>query len=165
MTATSSVAAVQEHLHSSDRADTIEIGPYMQKLCASLSESMIGESRPATIAVLADAGSALSADAVSMGLIVTELVINALKYAFPDQRKIATVTVRYEVNGTDWKLSVSDNGVGRAENSGPPVKGGLGTSLVKALAKQLDAKVETASSAEGMSVSVTHATFVSRSAA
>jgi two-component sensor histidine kinase len=160
-----SVAAVQEHLHGTGRTDTVEIAPYLKKLCGSLAESMIGESRPATIDVLADTGFALSADAVSLGLIVTELVINALKYAFPDQSKIATVTVRYEANGTDWKLTVSDNGVGRSENSGPPLKGGLGTSLVKALAHQLDAKVETISSPAGMSVSVTHATFVPRSAA
>src|SRR5580658_5832249 len=52
-----SVAAVQEHLHSSGRADMIEIRPYLQKLCASLAESMIGESRPATIDIQADDGS------------------------------------------------------------------------------------------------------------
>ena len=53
---------------------------------------------------------------------------------------------------------------GAATDSGPPAKGGLGTSLVKALAHQLDAQVETVSSPTGMSVSVTHATFVSRTA-
>jgi chemotaxis protein methyltransferase CheR len=160
-----SVAAVQEHLHSSGRTDMIEIGPYLDKLCVSLAESMIGESRPATIAVTADKGAVLSADAVSLGLIVTELVINALKYAFPDESKIAAVTVRYEINSAAWKLSVSDNGIGRAEKIGPLAKGGLGTSLVKALAHQLDAKVETISGPTGMSVSVIHATFVSRLAA
>jgi two-component sensor histidine kinase len=157
-----SVAAVQEHLHASGRTDVIEIAPYLHKLCESLSQSMIGESRPATIDVRADAGQVVSGDAVSLGLIVTELVINALKYAFPDQSKIAIVTVRYETNGTDWKLSVSDNGVGRKEKIGPAVKGGLGTSLVKALAQQLEAKVETVSSSDGMTVAITHATFVSR---
>ena len=160
-----SVAAVQQHLHSSGRADMIEIVPYMAKLCASLGESMIGESRPATLNVITDAHNIASADAVSLGLIVTELVINALKYAFPRQDKEAVVTVRYEVQGTDWKLSVSDNGIGRANGDGPPAKGGLGTSLVKALAHQLDAQVESASGPTGMCVSVTHATFVSRSAA
>jgi two-component sensor histidine kinase len=160
-----SVAAVQEHLHSSGRADMIEIAPYLKKLSVSLAESMIGESRPATIEVLADNDSVSSADAVSLGLIVTELVINALKYAFPDPAKTAIVTVRYEVNGTDWKLSISDNGVGRTEKSGPPAKGGLGTSLIKALAQQLDAKVATVSGPTGLSVSITHATFVSRPAA
>ena len=160
-----SVAAVQEHLHSSGRADLIEIAPYLSKLCASLAESMIGESRPAKLVVVADQGSVASADAISLGLIVTELVINALKYAFPNQDKAGLVTVRYEINGTAWKLSVSDNGVGRAEGNGSPAKGGLGTSLVTALAHQLDAQVLTSSGPTGLSVSVTHATFVSRSAA
>lgn len=157
-----SVAAVQQHLHSSGRTDQIEIAPYLSKLCDSLTQSMIGESSPATLTVIADEGLVLSADAVSLGLIVTELVINALKYAFPDPTKPGVVKIHYEVNGTDWKLSVSDNGVGRAENSGPPSKGGLGTSLVKALAQQLDAKIVTINGPTGMSVSVTHATFVSR---
>jgi two-component sensor histidine kinase len=160
-----SVAAVQQHLHAFGRADSVEIAPYLTKLCESLAESMIGESRPATLTVIADNGWAPSTDAVSLGLIVTELVINALKYAFPDEKKVASVMVVYEVNGTDWKLSVTDNGVGRAEHGGPPAKGGLGTSLVKALAHQLDAQVEIVNSPAGMSVSVTHATFTSRTAA
>ncbi len=160
-----SVAAVQQHLHSSGRQDVVEVAPYLSKLCSSLAESMIGEARPATLTVTADASTVQSSDAISLGLIVTELVINALKYAFPDQNKAATVIVSYEINGTDWKLSVRDNGVGRIEQSGPPAKGGLGTSLVKALAHQLDAQVEILSGPAGMQVSVTHATFVSRSAA
>jgi len=160
-----SVAAVQQHLHASGRTDTVDIAPYLSKLCDSLAQSMIGESRPATLTVTADQGTVVSADAVSLGLIVTELVINALKYAFPDTKDAATVMVTYEVNGTDWKLTVADNGVGRPENSGPPAKGGLGTSLVQALAHQLDAQVEIVNSPNGMRVSVTHATFVSRTAA
>lgn len=160
-----SVAAVQEHLHSSGRADVIQIAPYLTKLCKSLADSMIGENRSSSIEVMADDGSMVSANAVSLGLVVTELVINALKYAFPDAEKTGTVKVRYEVNGADWKLSVCDNGVGGVEGAGPPPKGGLGTSLVKALANQLEAKVETASGPAGMSVSVTHSVFVSRTAA
>ena len=78
-----SVAAVQEHLHSSGRADMIQIAPYLTKLCKSLADSMIGENRLSNIAVNTDEGTVQSADAVSLGLIVTELVINALKYAFP----------------------------------------------------------------------------------
>jgi two-component sensor histidine kinase len=160
-----SVAAVQQHLHSTGRADSIEIEPYLTKLCHSLAESMIGESRPATLTVTSEKGFAASAQAVSLGLIVTELVINALKYAFPDPNKQATVKVTYEVNGAAWRLTVTDNGVGRVDGSGPPPKGGLGTSLVNALANQLDAKVVTVNSPTGMSITVTHATFISRNAA
>jgi two-component sensor histidine kinase len=160
-----SVAAVQQHLHSSGRTEMIEIGPYLSKLSASLAESMIGEIRPAKLEVIADKGTLDSADAVSLGLIVTELVINALKYAFPDPDKVGVVTIRFEVNNADWKLTVSDNGVGRGDDVSPPAKGGLGTSLVAALAHQLDAKVTTVSNATGVSVSIAHAIFVSRSAA
>ena len=156
-----SVAAVQRHLHGAGRADLIEVGPYLTKLCESLAGSMIGEESSARLEVTAEAGVLASADAVSLGLIVTELVINALKYAFPQNPQSALVSVRYEVNGTDWKLSVTDNGIGRPEGGTASIKGGLGTSLVNALAHQLDAVVHATSSPKGMTVSITHATFTS----
>ena len=159
-----SVAAVQEHLSASGRPDMIGIAPYLTKLCASLAESMTSEGQ-ARIAVMADDGDVPSADAICLGLIVTELVINALKYAFPRDHDTPLVTVRYEIQGPDWKLSISDNGVGRVEAPGPAPKGGLGTSLVAALAHQLEAKVAILNGRSGMAISVTHATFVSRSAA
>ena len=156
-----SVAAVQKYLHSSVHGEMIEIAPYLANLCESLAESMIGESGT-KLEVIADCGKVLSADAVSIGLIITELVINALKYAFPNGRKGGTVVVRYEVNGTDWNLSVADNGIGKRDADSTSLKGGLGTSLVNALAHQLDAKVETASSPDGMTISISHATFTAR---
>jgi chemotaxis protein methyltransferase CheR len=160
-----SVAAVQKYLHSSVHGELIEIAPYLKNLCESLAESMIGESG-AKLEVIADSGKVLSSDAVSIGLIITELVINALKYAFPDGRKGGTVVVRYEVNGTDWNLSVSDNGAGKRDTAASsPAKGGLGTSLVNALAHQLDATVKPVSSVEGVNVSISHATFTARARA
>jgi hypothetical protein len=74
------VAAVQQHLHAAESFDQIEIGPYLTRLCESLAASMIGDSRPITLQVLVNGGTAASAKAVSLGLIVTELVINALKH-------------------------------------------------------------------------------------
>ena len=55
-----------------------------------------------------------------------------------------------------------DNGAGKRDPGTSPIKGGLGTSLVKALAHQLDAKVKTVSSADGMTISISHATFTAR---
>jgi two-component sensor histidine kinase len=159
-----SVAAVQQHLHSYGPDDLVAIGSYLQKLCESLAQSMIGEGDLAKLQVSADDGMVRSGDAVSLGLIVTELVINALKYAFPAPCKAPVVEIRYEINGTDWKLTVSDNGIGRMEGDKPAGKGGLGTALVSALARQLEAQVLTASSAEGMNVSISHTTFTARSA-
>jgi chemotaxis protein methyltransferase CheR len=157
-----SVAEVQRHLHVTGGVDQIEVGSYLGKLCDSLSSSMTGESQPIGITVVAQNGRIGSDQAVSLGLIVTELVINAIKYAFPVLKAEASISVSYEVNGADWKLVVSDNGVGKEAVPAPKPGGGLGTAIVQALVKQLAAQMETASGANGTSVSITRATFISR---
>lgn len=160
-----SVAAVQQHLHVSGRSKPIEIADYLTKLCETLAKSMIGDSRPISLKVAADSGTAAPREAVSIGLIVTELVMNALKHAFPRPKSDGAITVSYKVAGSDWKLAVSDNGAGKPDVRAAETKPGLGTSLVKALTRQLDAVVDTHSDACGTAVTVTHATFKSREAA
>jgi PAS domain S-box-containing protein len=157
-----SVAAVQQHLHVVGGGKPIEIGTYLTKLCETLAQSMIGDSRPISLKVEADAGTAASRDAVSLGLIVTELVMNALKHAFPGAKPDAAIVVSYKIAGTDWKLAVSDNGIGKPAVPASQSKPGLGTSLIKALTRQLDALVDIASDSRGTTVSVAHATFKSK---
>ena len=107
-----SVAAVQQHLRVGGGNKPIEVANYLTKLCETLAQSMIGDSRPISLKVNADAGTAISREAVSIGLIVTELVMNALKHAFPSEKANAAIVVSYKVAGTDWKLTISDNGIG-----------------------------------------------------
>ena len=82
---------------------------------------------------------------------------------FPTKRPDAAIVVSYKVAETDWKLTISDNGIGKSELSASQKKGGLGTSLVQSLAKQLDAQVDIASDSHGTAVSITHATFKGQS--
>jgi two-component sensor histidine kinase len=154
-----SVAAVQQHLHAVARSEPVQLAPYLTKLCEALSHSMIGDNRSISLQVHGEEGSASCGDAESIGLIVTELVINSIKHAFGRNTKDGQITVAFDVSGKDWKLSVTDNGVGRADGVFAQPKSGLGTGIVNALAKQLDAKVATVSGPHGTSVSVTHATF------
>jgi two-component sensor histidine kinase len=153
-----SVASLQQHLQATGKGEKVEIGSYLSKLCDTLTGSMVREKDSVALKVVADEGTATSEQAVSIGLIVTELVINALKHAFPANMKSGTISVGYEVKGGDWKLSVSDNGVGMPEKLNKE-QTGLGTTLVKALAQQLEAQVETVTSDKGTVISVTHATF------
>ena len=155
-----SVAAVQQHLHASSGIDQIEVSSYLSKLCSSLATSMVGESQPIAVEVISDSASIASAEAVSIGLIVTELLINAIKYAFPLGRTGARVLVTYETQGLDWKLIVSDNGVGKVQAA--IASSGLGTAIVKALVGQLEAQMEVTSTAAGFSIAITRATFTSR---
>jgi two-component sensor histidine kinase len=154
-----SVAAVQEHLHASLGIGSMEMLPYLTKLCEALAHSMIAEDESISLRVLGHGGTATRRDAESLGLIVTELVINSLKHAFKAGTKDGQIAVSYEVSGTDWKLSVVDNGLGRPDGVFAQPKSGLGTGIVKALAKQLDAQVVTLSGPKGTAITVTHATF------
>jgi chemotaxis protein methyltransferase CheR len=148
-----SVAAVQSHLQASTLGDQIEVGPYLTTLCDSLAKSMIYDQRPVALTVRAGAGLATSAQAVSLGLIVTELVINALKYAFGDGVN-GSILVDYAAGPDGWSLSVSDDGRGLQTGAGKPEGSGLGSSLVAALADQLDARVQHADLDPGFAVAV-----------
>lgn len=147
-----SVAAVQQHLQESP--GDVEMPPYLAKLGESLSYSMIRESRDLALEVRSDAATVSSHEAVSLGLIVTELVINALKHAFPADRS-GRVEIAYVVAPTGWTLSVSDDGVGRRAPS-PSVRVGLGASVVEALAHQLGARVVLEDARPGARVCVVH---------
>lgn len=154
-----SVVAVQRQLHVAGDGQSVEVPPYLSSLCESLAASMIGNSRPISLCVAAENGSATPRRAESIGLIVTELVMNSLKHAFPDEKTEGQIIVAYETAGTNWKLSVSDNGAGRPDGVFAQAKSGLGTGIVKALSHQLGAQVETVSGPQGTTVSITHATF------
>lgn len=154
-----SVAAVQKQLHASGAIGPIEIGPYLSKLCETLAASMIGDSRPISLKVVGEGTIATSRQAECLGLIVTELVMNALKHAFPAEKAHAQITVTHEANGANWKLSVSDNGIGKPDGVFAQEKIGLGTGIIKALSHQLDAQVETLANRKGTTVSITHAIF------
>ena len=118
---------------------------------------MIGGRKPISVRVVASAGTVASDTAVSMGLLTTELVINAIKHAFPSGQEGAIV-VNYDASKSGWVLSIEDDGVGQSEDvkEGPR---GLGTSIIGALANQLQAMIRTESSPEGTKVSIVHATI------
>ena len=156
-----SVAAVQSHLHASEGIEQIEMGPYLTKLSAGLASSMVGPKQEIDVTVASSDGALPSSHAVSLGLIVTELIMNAIKYAFTEARGSARIRVTFEQAGSDWKLTVADNGIGRQlEDSKSST--GLGTALVGALAKQLNAIITETSSQEGLALTVTRSTFDSR---
>jgi two-component sensor histidine kinase len=123
-----SVAAVQEQLHPTPFGAQIEAKSYLTKLCESLAASMIIDDQPVSIRVKAGEGSTTSEQAVSMGLIATELTMNALKHAFPGGAK-GNIVVGFESTASAWRLSVSDDGVGISRRlPEAPARIGLGTS-------------------------------------
>ncbi|MCW6513032.1 sensor histidine kinase [Lichenifustis flavocetrariae] len=153
-----SAASVQSHLNQCEGVEEIEVNAFLSKLCESLACSMSVEDQPFMISAFADEARMTSSKAVSIGLIVTELVINAKKYAFPDNRLSAQIWVAYETEGSAWKLTISDNGVGKGHHIGA-AGGGLGTMIVNSLVRQLGAIMDVVSETTGVSVSIMSPTF------
>ena len=155
-----SVAAVQQQLLASSHGDPVYIGPYLSRLSQALAASMTDDSRPISLKVQAEGGTATPAEAISIGLIVAELVINAFRHAFVGDQAAGLIVVAYEAAETSWRLTVSDNGIGTPEGQSDSDKPrpGLGTIIVAALAKQLDARVEVMRGRRGTTVSITHGT-------
>ena len=148
-----SIAEVQKQLSASSLSD-VELRGYFTDLCRSIGASMIRDHNQLAIDVNVDESVASADASVSLGLIVTELVINALKHAFPDHRD-GKIRVGYASKGQDWTLAVGDDGVGMppdAESSKP----GLGTTIVEALARQLHARVVVTETHPGTEVSIVH---------
>lgn len=147
---------MQQHLQASGHGERIALGPYLSKLCETLAASIIGETRTVSLETKVSGGMVVSSEAVSIGLIVIESVINALKHAFPQSMTDGRIVVSYDAQGPEWLLSIADNGVGKSADGAAATKSGLGTSIVQALAKELDASVEIASGNNGTTVFVRH---------
>ena len=102
----------------------------------------------------ATSGGATSSEAVSLGLIVTELVINALKHGFPSDEK-GEILVKYEAQNSCGSSRFPTTGRGPREAAGEPSHLGLGTSIVEALAHQLNGMVHKSSGPQGTIVTIT----------
>jgi chemotaxis protein methyltransferase CheR len=150
-----SVAAVQQQLQPWGQGEPIEIGSYLSRLCNTLAASMIADNRPISLKVEAGAGTRSSVEAVNIGLITVELVINAMKHGFPGGNS-GEILVKYDADRTDWRLAVSDSGVGLHGDGSRNGHTGLGTSIVEALAHQLNADIEITSGSPGVVVSIIH---------
>ncbi|OYU37460.1 MAG: histidine kinase [Pseudorhodobacter sp. PARRP1] len=148
-----SIAAVQKQLSMSN-GGSAPLKAYLTLLCESLGASMIADEDRLSIAVNVDESSVEADVSISLGLIVTELVINALKHAFPDQPK-GKITVSYESEGRDWTLTIADDGIGMPIGRAAP-KAGLGTGMVEALTKNLLGELEVSSAEPGTAVTIRH---------
>lgn len=130
------IAQVHRRLYTSEDVGTVALDEYLDSLVRELDQG-VGESRirfePARLDVPTDR-------AVSLGVIVSELVTNALKYAYPDGAP-GLVLVRLHREGDTAALAVEDQGVG-ATATVPCAGSGLGKRIVAAMAQGLGGAVE-----------------------
>ncbi len=133
-----SLGLIHETLYRSENLAQVDFSDYIRRLCEYLRRAF--ETDADRVEMTVDVGSvALNLDeAVPCGLVINELVSNALKYAFPDGRKGRVgVEFRLTPEGRRW-LAVWDDGVGLAEGYDLQNAESLGLRLVHNLAAQLE---------------------------
>lgn len=136
-----SMALVHEHLYDTENLDRVDLADYLGRLCGYVVDCHETASDMAVnleierVTVPVDVGA-------NLGLIVTELLSNSLRHAFPDDQTDRSISVSTATRDGRLEVVVRDNGRGlcRERDQGDG-RAGLGLVLVDALARQLDAVV------------------------
>jgi two-component sensor histidine kinase len=133
------LAQSHDHLRMNKGDHLIDLQEYLRALCWRIGEALRGL-RPIAIQVTVAPTLAPAQTATRLGLIVNELVTNALKHAFPDDRA-GTISVTLSQSAAGITLVVQDDGIGCMEAM-EERSGALGSRLVRLLVQQLGGEVK-----------------------
>jgi two-component sensor histidine kinase/CheY-like chemotaxis protein len=135
------IAQVHRRLYTSDDVESIAMDEYLVALVEELQETWSTSVAPRPIRLIAEQLRLHPDKAVSLGVIVNELVSNACKYAY-GEGVAGEVRVRFGKTGDDhFQLIVEDDGIGLTEGMAPRGSG-LGSRLVLAMAKSLASNLD-----------------------
>ena len=129
------VAQVHRRLYTSAQVEVVKLDEYLRDLVQQLGQSLSTAERDLTLELSLEAVEVQTDKAVSVGVIVTELVTNAVKYAYAAGEGGA-IRVRLTREGEDMELCVADDGPGFSPDDAPK-GGGLGRMIVKAMTASL----------------------------
>jgi two-component sensor histidine kinase len=130
------IAGMHRSLYTSDDVSRVELDRYLQNLTGELSSSLQNPEKPLHLRLDADAISMTADRAVSVGMIVTELVTNAYKYAYPDEAGGEVRVLLKRTGENEALLRVEDDGIGMKQGNAPSGTG-LGSRIVKSMAAAL----------------------------
>ena len=130
------IAEVHDHLWRGAEIGFVDLAEFINGLCTKLQETAGHNS----ITVRADKVSLAADTAIPLGLLVNELVTNAIKYAYPGSRGPIEVTAVMRSGGLH--VSISDQGVGMPDNFDIDLpRASMGIRVIKGLVQQLNAKL------------------------
>jgi two-component sensor histidine kinase len=148
------ISLIHKRLYSSGDVRFVALDEYLASLLDHLETSMRNEGLGASVRYDIEPLKLPTDTSVNLGVVVTEWVTNAFKYAYPDRRGEVRVRLK-QLSDRRIELVVEDDGVGRSDDAA--VKGtGLGTRIVKAMALTMGADIQYVARQPG---SAAHLTF------
>jgi two-component sensor histidine kinase len=151
------IASAHDHFHPAKEDGHIEMQSYLERLCHHLAESL-RDVKAIALKVSAEKMDLKTQEAVAVGLITNELVLNSFKHAFPDDRE-GIVEVRFQSELASKLLEVRDNGI----RCGTTMQERIGSRLTKLLAAELGGAVEWEEGEPGCRVRVRFPSKISKS--
>ncbi len=142
-----SMALAHEQLHHNQDIEKLKLNEYIKGLLDHLTNTFRMVGRPVTLETDLEEQVFGLEIIIPVGIILTELVSNCFKHAFPDNRK-GVVKVSLHTNNGAAELSVSDNGVGLSDTVDVNNPRSFGLSAVRTFSRQIEASV-TATSTHG----------------
>lgn len=136
----SAIAGMHRSLYSNDKISTVDMKPYIGALVADLSSTVGGPETGLQISVDLDEIELAADKAVSVGMIVTELATNALKYAYREGEEGEIRIIFKRVDEKNARLAVEDDGAGLSSSSEAKPgnhRTGLGTRIVRSMADSI----------------------------
>lgn len=134
------IAGMHRSLYSNDKISSVDMKPYIGTLVSDLSDTVSGPDLRRQISVDLDEIELPADKAVSVGMIVTELATNALKYAYSEGEEGEIRVFFKRVDDSTARLAVEDDGAGLASSSEAKPgshKTGLGTRIVRSMAEAI----------------------------
>ncbi len=133
------LASVHDSIYRSPSLELVDLPAYVGAVVADIESAFLSAKGDVGIVSRLEEGLQIDIDrAIPFGLLVCELLLNAIKHAFPDDRS-GTITVDLSTRDHEVVLTVSDDGVGiRTETD----DGAIGMELVRTLARQIDGTAE-----------------------
>lgn len=139
------VAQVHQRLYTSEDIQHVQMRPYLTKLLED--QQMAAHDRGCNLSVDIEDIKLATDRAISVGIIVTELVTNALKYAYPKDG--GPIRVRLISHDDELNLTVEDEGVGQPDQTQPAIGTGVGSRIVDAMARSLNGQLKQNSDRSG----------------
>jgi two-component sensor histidine kinase/CHASE3 domain sensor protein len=134
------ISLIHKRLYTSGDARFVALDEYLASLLDHLETSMRAEGHGASLRYEIEPLKLRTDRSIDLGVVVTEWVTNAFKYAYPDHAGEVRVRLKASPDGRA-ELVVEDDGIGRRAE--PSAKGtGLGTKIVNAMAATMGAKME-----------------------